>query len=139
MPREAAAVAAPPDRPRNVKTMRTRIGSVLALLSLAGVLAVATGLALAGEDAPPTGMPELWSDPTFQKQFLGSYGVQAELEPTVDAVEREQMQTILQLMQESDLDGAARELEKILHPEEKKGKGKTGTKAKAGAKTKTRT
>jgi tetratricopeptide (TPR) repeat protein len=58
----------------------------------------------------------LWSDPTFQKQFLGSYGVQAELEPRVTAVEREQMEELLPLLS-SDAQAAAAKLEEITEPE----------------------
>ena len=29
---------------------------------------------------------EVWNDPTFQKQFLGSYGFQAELEPKTEVL-----------------------------------------------------
>jgi tetratricopeptide (TPR) repeat protein len=59
---------------------------------------------------------DLWDDPSFQKQFLGSYGFQAEIEPRVTTVEREQMQKILPLLS-SDPEGAAKQLEKITRPE----------------------
>lgn len=57
-----------------------------------------------------------WQDPTFQKEFLGSYGTQAEVEPRVTTVEREQMEKILPLLG-TDQKAAIVELEKILRPE----------------------
>lgn len=79
--------------------------------------ALTAGLALADLPASePEDLKELWQDPTFQKQFLGSYGVQAELEPRVSPIEREQMEKILPLMG-SDLGAAAQALEAVVTPE----------------------
>jgi tetratricopeptide (TPR) repeat protein len=58
----------------------------------------------------------VWEDPGFQKSFLGSYGVQSDVEPRVTTVEREQLERILPLMA-SDPDRALRELEKAAIPE----------------------
>jgi tetratricopeptide (TPR) repeat protein len=55
---------------------------------LAAVLLLAT-------DVP---LDDLWKDPTFQKEFLGSYGFQAELEPKLTALERQELEKILALM-----------------------------------------
>ena len=68
---------------------------------LAAVLLLAT-------DAP---LDDLWKDPTFQKEFLGSYGFQAELEPKVTALERQELEKILTLMAADTErgDGRARE------------------------------
>ena len=38
---------------------------------------------------------DLWKDPTFQKEFMGSYGFQAELEPKVTTLERQELEKIL--------------------------------------------
>jgi tetratricopeptide (TPR) repeat protein len=74
-----------------------------------------------GEEGPARPAPlELWDDPTFQKQFLGSYGIQAELEPRVTTLEREQMEEILQRMQESDVGGAIERLEQILRQDSRR-------------------
>lgn len=59
---------------------------------------------------------ELWQDPTFQKQFLGSYGFQAELEPKVSQIELAEMEQAIVLMS-TDLDAAAQKLEELATPE----------------------
>jgi len=42
---------------------------------------------------------EIWSDPGFRREFLGSYGVRAEVEPRVTAVEYEALEKkVLPLM-----------------------------------------
>ena len=73
---------------------------------LAAVLLLAT-------DAP---LNDLWKDPTFQKEFLGSYGFQAELEPKVTVLERQELEKILTLMV-SDTDAAVAALEKAATPQ----------------------
>lgn len=61
-------------------------------------------------------MPDLptsfWTDPTFQKQFLGSYGVLADLEPKVSPVERQQLDKVIPLIS-ADPAAAAVEVEKF--------------------------
>jgi tetratricopeptide (TPR) repeat protein len=64
-------------------------------------------------DAP---LDDLWKDPTFQKQFLGSYGFQAELEPKVTALERQELEKILTLMA-TDTAAAMAALEKAATPD----------------------
>jgi tetratricopeptide (TPR) repeat protein len=82
------------------------------------VVALAACLPLRAEEgsAGPAGELALWSDPTFQKQFLGSFGRQADIEPRLTVVEREQMEKLLPLLA-SDPAAAVRELEKITRPE----------------------
>ncbi|HUD72149.1 MAG TPA: tetratricopeptide repeat protein [Dongiaceae bacterium] len=58
---------------------------------------------------------DLWHDPTFQRQFLGTYGAVSELEPKLTQIEREQMEKIMTLMA-ADLDGAARALQAAATP-----------------------
>src|SRR6185436_3708662 len=70
---------------------------------------LASGLFLLA-DAP---LGDLWNDPTFQKQFLGSYGFQSELEPKVTALERTELEKLLTLMS-TDTQAAMRELEKTI-------------------------
>ena len=41
---------------------------------------------------------ELWLDPEFQKQFLGTYGVRAEIEPRVTPEERLEFEQVAKLM-----------------------------------------
>jgi tetratricopeptide (TPR) repeat protein len=51
----------------------------------------------AGIGAATSGV-NLWKDPTFQKQFLGTYGTLSEVEPGVTEIEREAMDKVLALM-----------------------------------------
>jgi len=77
------------------------------------LLLSATLLAAAGR---ATESADMWRDPTFQKQFLGTYGVVAEVEPRVTAVEREQLEKLLKLMA-GDLTAARQQLEKATKPD----------------------
>jgi tetratricopeptide (TPR) repeat protein len=73
---------------------------------LAAVLLLAT-------DVP---LNDLWKDPTFQKEFMGSYGFQAELEPKVTTLERQELEKILTLMA-TDTGAAMTALEKAATPD----------------------
>jgi tetratricopeptide (TPR) repeat protein len=56
----------------------------------------------------------IWDEEKFQQQFMGSYGVNAEIEPRVTAVEREQMQKVMDtLSEEDDMDKAMQQLLKF--------------------------
>jgi len=89
---------------------------VFIVVLLGGWLSLAAAMG-AEEGAPPaSSVDDPWQDPTFRKEFLGSYGTQAEVEPRVTAVEREQMEKILPLLG-TDPQAAIAELEKILKPE----------------------
>lgn len=66
--------------------------------------------------AEPRDESAIWSDPQFRKEFLGSFGVNAEIEPGVSAVEYETMQEILPLLG-SDSEAAVAALEKALEDE----------------------
>lgn len=44
----------------------------------------------------------IWKTKRFQKEFLGSYGVNSEIEPRVSVVEQEQMQKVLDVMAEDE-------------------------------------
>jgi tetratricopeptide (TPR) repeat protein len=48
-----------------------------------------------------------WRDPAFQKAFMGSYGVRADVEPRVTVVERELMEKAMRLMAEEGGGGKA--------------------------------
>ncbi len=55
----------------------------------------------------------IWDEEKFQQQFMASYGANADIEPSLTAVEYEQMQKILEAMSEDDdMDKAIRLLEK---------------------------
>ena len=73
------------------KTTRTKLfQTALALVLVAGFWLDA----VAGDE---TGL-EVWNDPQFQREFLGSFGVNAEIEPGVNSAEYETMQEILPLL-----------------------------------------
>jgi tetratricopeptide (TPR) repeat protein len=59
---------------------------------------------------------DLWKDPTFQREFMGSYGFQAELEPKVNTLERQDLEKILALMA-TDTNAAMAALEKAATPD----------------------
>ncbi len=59
---------------------------------------------------------DLWNDPSFQKEFIGSYGSQAEIEPRVTTLEREQMEEVLPLLS-TDTPKAIELLEKFRRPD----------------------
>ena len=46
---------------------------------------------------------EIWDDPSFRKEFLGSYGVRSEVEPRVTQVERDEMEKVLPLLSKGHL------------------------------------
>ncbi|MBN2164235.1 MAG: tetratricopeptide repeat protein [Pontiellaceae bacterium] len=51
-------------------------------------------------DAPE--VMAIWDSEKFQKDFLGSYGMNADIEPQVSVVEREQMQKVMNVMSDED-------------------------------------
>ncbi len=56
----------------------------------------------------------IWDSEQFQKAFMGSYGVNAEIEPRVTAVEREQMQKVMDtLSKEDSMEKAMKQLMKF--------------------------
>ena len=77
--------------------MKSFLPAIL-LLSVAGV-------ARAGDD-----VNDIWKDPQFQKQFLGTYGMNAEVEPRVTPEEVQLLEKLLPLMS-TDLDKAAKMVE----------------------------
>lgn len=92
--------------------MRPTILDAKRLATFLAVALVATA-ATAASDEPDrdTRMLDVWKDPEFQREFLGSYGFAAELEPNVGPEEREQMQEVLAILSEQgDLDLAIRTL-----------------------------
>ncbi len=59
---------------------------------------------------------EIWKDPAFQKQFLGSYGINAEIEPRVTPEEVALLEKLVPLMG-TDLDRAAKLLKPQIKPD----------------------
>jgi len=68
------------------------------------------------QEPAQTGGQDFWSDPEFQKQFLGSYGVLSELEPRLSAVEKQQLEKIIPLLS-SNTAAAKKALEKAATPQ----------------------
>ena len=58
----------------------------------------------------------IWNDPTFQKQFIGSYGINADIEPRVTPEEVEVLEKIRPLMADN-LPKAETTLKKAIKPE----------------------
>ena len=81
------------------------------------VLMFAGAVSFAASQEEPDGRNlDLWNDPTFEKQFLGTLGVQSDVEPGVDLDEQPLMMEVLELFQSDDLDGAIAKLQEILSP-----------------------
>lgn len=80
------------------------------------VLSVLMTGAVAGAMAAADSGLEMWSDPAFQKAFMGSYGMNADIEPRVTTVEREQMEKVMDAMTE-DQAKAEKLLLKFAKPE----------------------
>ena len=76
---------------------------------------VLTPLSVADEE---TKTPELsvWSDPEFQKDFLGTYGFNSDIEPPIRPEESEVLQEILALLEADDEVGAEEKLLSIVDP-----------------------
>jgi tetratricopeptide (TPR) repeat protein len=70
------------------------------------------GTLKANTSEKPTDL-SVWKTERFQKAFLGSYGVNAEIEPRVSIVEQEQMQKVLDVMaKDESMEKAIRLLER---------------------------
>ena len=63
-------------------------------------------------------MPEIfWKEPSFQKAFMGSYGMRSEIEPRVTVLEKESMDKVMKLLAEDDnTEKAVTLLEKTIKP-----------------------
>ncbi len=68
-------------------------------------------------DAGSPDLHALWNDPTFQKQFIGTYGINAEIEPRVSADEVKILEKVRPLLAEDNLAGAQAMLERHIRPE----------------------
>ncbi len=77
-----------------------------------GTTGPASTTAAAPAPRPSASTLEVWNDPSFQKRFMESYLAETEIEPRVTIVERDHMQTIMELMSEDKTDKAVAQLEK---------------------------
>lgn len=89
--------------------------AVLAMLCAASV---APASASTPDPSDPRDAAELdvWADPSFRRQVVGDFGVKSDVEPTLDAVERERFLPIADLLEQGHDDEAIAELESIVAP-----------------------
>src|SRR4051812_16890862 len=96
---------------------RSSIRSMLFLVSLLTApsisLAHASGLTQSSDRADTNA---IWNDPVFQKQFIGSYGINADVEPRVTQDEVKILEKVRPLMSE-DLAKAESQLVKSMKPD----------------------
>jgi tetratricopeptide (TPR) repeat protein len=73
-----------------------------------------TGISASTDKSESATDLSIWDSERFQQEFMGSYGVNAEIEPRVTTVEREQMEKVMNILSEEDnMDKAMQQLEKI--------------------------
>jgi tetratricopeptide (TPR) repeat protein len=81
------------------------------------VLAGWAHVAAASVSEPGAEVSALWNDPTFQKQFLASYGSASDIEPKeVSTEERDALRKILPLLS-TNMAAAGVQLEKLIRPD----------------------
>lgn len=64
-------------------------------------LLIAAGVTVSSLTAQSNINSQLWSDPTFQKEFLGSFGFLAGAEPQISAEEKEALRNLIDLIKAS--------------------------------------
>src|SRR5436190_6459240 len=108
-PFEDASLTAPEQRsPTNWTTMKRLFSCLLALASNVGVCC-------ADNSVENADLSAIWNDPTFQKQFVGGYGINAEIEPRVTPEEVKLLEKVRPLMA-NDLPKAEALLTKEINP-----------------------
>ena len=85
-------------------------------LSLAAAIALALGGGVAAASDVPPEIAVIWKDPTFQKQFVGAYGINADIEPRVMPDEVKLLEKVAPLMGD-DLAKAEATLTKGMKPD----------------------
>lgn len=95
-----------PSRAQATAFHRNALQDLFVFVFLAAFCATAPDTLAAPGDAA------FWKDPTFRREFLGSYGFQAEIEPKMNDIERQQMEKLSAVMGE-DLSGAGRALAEV--------------------------
>jgi tetratricopeptide (TPR) repeat protein len=83
------------------------------------MLAIPFAIAGASHAQTSSELAQIWNDPTFKKQFLGSYGFIAEVEPRVTAEEVAILDKVRALMADDDMPKAQAMLAKHLKSDEK--------------------
>jgi tetratricopeptide (TPR) repeat protein len=94
-------------------TLTSRIGR------LATMVAIVVGTGVVGTASADTeaDIAKIWADPAFQKAFVGSYGVNAEIEPRVTPAEVKLLEKIRPLMEKNDLAAAEELIKKGMKPD----------------------
>jgi tetratricopeptide (TPR) repeat protein len=82
----------------------------------AGDVPAAPAAVVAPDDATRAELEAIWRDPVFQKQFVGGYGINAEIEPRVTPDEVKILEKVRPLMA-SDLKKAAEQLAGSMKPD----------------------
>lgn len=113
--REGATLAAPTKRVELARaSMKLASPIVQAVLLVTSVLLVPVR-AHAGTDVK-SDLAAIWNDPTFQKQFVGAYGINADVEPRLTVEEVKLLEKVRPLMAE-DLAKAEALLVKSIKPD----------------------
>lgn len=73
-------------------------------------------LARAGDEGAGIDLASIWNDPTFQKQFVGAYGINAEVEPRLTPDEVKILDKVRPFMAD-DLPQAEATLHKLIKPD----------------------
>jgi tetratricopeptide (TPR) repeat protein len=94
---------------------------LLTLVPIGILLAAAATVTADDAGGPATSfrteeVARIWSDPVFQKQFVGAYGINAEIEPRVTKDEVAILEKVRPLMA-GDLAAAEAELRKVMKPD----------------------
>jgi tetratricopeptide (TPR) repeat protein len=90
--------------------------TALRFLTLVAALGALSGTLAARAQQDENGLDAIWNDPTFQRQFVAGYGVNAEIEPRVTPEEVEILDKVLPLMP-TDKAKAESALKKLLKPD----------------------
>jgi tetratricopeptide (TPR) repeat protein len=94
-----------------LKTQDTRLEAVVRGWRCAAVLFLTAG-ALSGQTISPP--PNLFRDPNFVKEFVGSYGILSEVEPKVSAEEQALLQKVGELFGKSQFTAAEQEIVRFI-------------------------
>ncbi len=80
------------------------------------VILLAASFVMTESDGPGQNL-DLWKDEAFQRQFMGSFGVNADIEPQVSTIERAALQEIIPLLSADDQTEAISRLEEAITPD----------------------
>ncbi len=87
-----------PNRLARDASLRAVLQAALIAALLAAPIAAQPAAANSAEDPPPGTELSLWKDPNFRKEFVGSFGINSDIEPRVDQVDQETLKELLDLL-----------------------------------------